>query len=296
MWRTPGEQRRTLEHDGRTRDLLIHVPPRADDRPLPLIVVFHGGGGTAVLAKHATGWSEKADREGFVVAYPEAVRKRHNERPSFTHNPQLWNAAAGLGYAERVGIDDIGFAAALLASAVESGAIDANRIFGVGFSNGASMALRAVAALSSRFAAVAAVCGHLWDLERRPAEPVPLLYIAGAKDRLNPIEGGIVTTPWRNTLNRPPPHRTALTWAEWCGCPLEPSAHTNSAGVEFRRYGDAAERSVVEYHVLAELGHHWPGGRSVMNERYAGPMLTSFDATAVIWEFFQAHPRAGRSR
>jgi len=291
VWHTPGEHRLTLDWASRTREVLVHVSPASAPAPRPLVLCFHGGGGTAALAKHATRWSELADAEGFVDAYPEAVRKSADERPSFTRNPQLWNAGTGIGYAERERVDDVGFVGALLDMALAGGAIDERRIYAAGFSNGAAMALRAAAALSHRFAAVAAVCGHLWWFETLPTEPVPLVAIFGGRDPLNPIEGGEVMSPWRRPLVRPPVHRTTLTWAEWCGCPLEPTRHTQESGVEFRRYGEAGARACVEEYLLADLGHHWPGGNSVMNERIAGPTLPGFDATGVIWSFFHDHPR-----
>ena len=44
----PGDHTRTLEHDGRTRTYIVHVPPKYDPKqPTPVVLAFHGGGSNA---------------------------------------------------------------------------------------------------------------------------------------------------------------------------------------------------------------------------------------------------------
>jgi len=44
----PGNHRVSLQHDGRPRAYIVHVPPAArDGQPLPVVLSFHGGGGNA---------------------------------------------------------------------------------------------------------------------------------------------------------------------------------------------------------------------------------------------------------
>ena len=35
------------------------------------------------------------------------------------------------------------------------------------------------------------------------------------------------------------------------------------------------------------LGHHWPGGRALLNPRTAGPPSDVVNATEMIWTFFK---------
>src|SRR5258706_558792 len=95
----PGDRWLSVEHEGRTRTCLVHVPPQYDPtHPMPLVLFFHGGMGTAEQAAASYGWSEKADKEGFLVAYPNG-----------TGRLQTWNAVHGCGAAFREGVDDVGF-------------------------------------------------------------------------------------------------------------------------------------------------------------------------------------------
>src|SRR3954449_8029837 len=55
---------------------LLHVPARAK-APLPLVMAFHGAGGTGAGMAGYSGLSATADRYGFAVLYPTAGSSRH---------------------------------------------------------------------------------------------------------------------------------------------------------------------------------------------------------------------------
>ena len=82
---------------------------------------FHGGLGTAKHAASAYGWNEKADKEGFLVAYPNG-----------TGAIQTWNAMHGCGSAFKSSVDDVGFVKALIEdlNAKKVTASDANKVKG----------------------------------------------------------------------------------------------------------------------------------------------------------------------
>src|SRR5271157_4317806 len=70
----PGDHTRTLKHDERTRSYIVHVPPKYDPKqPTPLVLAFHGGGGNAQVMMRFYGLNDKADKEGFIVAYPNGT-------------------------------------------------------------------------------------------------------------------------------------------------------------------------------------------------------------------------------
>jgi poly(3-hydroxybutyrate) depolymerase len=69
----PGDHWLSLRHDGRTR-YLAHVPPAAaSHRALPVLLSFHGAGGTPAGQQRFTQTDSLADREGFFVVYPEGT-------------------------------------------------------------------------------------------------------------------------------------------------------------------------------------------------------------------------------
>lgn len=64
----PGDHTRTLEHDGRTRTYIVHVPPKYDPKqPTPVVLAFHGGGSNAEQMVRFCGLNGKADQDGSVV-------------------------------------------------------------------------------------------------------------------------------------------------------------------------------------------------------------------------------------
>ena len=67
-----GDHERSLAVGGATRTYIVRVPPRVSEgAPLPVVLAFHGGGGTASSFKGYAGLDALADREGFVVVYPD---------------------------------------------------------------------------------------------------------------------------------------------------------------------------------------------------------------------------------
>jgi polyhydroxybutyrate depolymerase len=287
----PGEHPRTIRVGELERRYILHVPAGYDgSRPLPAVVVFHGAGGAARVAIVATGWSNKADGVGFFAVYPEGVRPDPNRSPTFLRNPQFWNTGAGIGYADEHDIDDIGFARALLDEVPKLVNVDSRRVYASGFSSGASLAFQAAMEFPERIAAIGPVAGHLWAREPRPTRPIPLVYVAGTADPLNPYHGGVVTSPWGHVRERPPLERSVLTWVSWIGCSSEPQVVLDRDGVRCLRYGPGPQGAEVDFYTVEGAGHVWPGGPPVLAEWIAGKPSDRLNATDVIWEFFERHP------
>jgi polyhydroxybutyrate depolymerase len=271
---------------GISREYLLHAPAGHDDSsPLPLVVMLHGGGGTAKTAATATRLSEKADQAGFFAVYPQAL-PRDTVRPvTFLRNPTFWNVGSGFGHAERLRIDDVAYVRAVLDDVADRNPIDRRRIYVAGFSNGAALALSVAVDLSERIAAVTAVAGHLWRKDVAPKRPVPLLYMIGAQDPIVPPAGGVVHSPWGKDHTLPPVRDTIEQWARWLGCSVEP--HIVPAPQQ--RDGPGSGGGEVLFHTLDEAGHVWPGGVPVLAERIAGPSSNALDATGEMWRFFERY-------
>lgn len=283
--------RESLMHDGGRRDYAIHIPPTPTGGPRPLLLSLHGAGGSAEISARATGWADKADREGFVVAFPESTRLDPSRPVAFLSNPSFWNAGTGIGFPAAV--DDVGFLRALVGVIKRRTPIDPDRVYAAGFSNGAAMAMRLAVEAPEEFAAIAAVAGHLWVRDRRPT-PVPgLIYIAGDADPMSPWEGGRFTTPWGRKFTSPPVRETYELWASWLG-PHERRIEARSDGVTLERFGPDAAGAKVHVHRIGGCGHVWPGGPAVLAERITGPLTDKLNATEVIWEFFSSCRRAAR--
>ncbi len=283
-------QRGSVDVDGLTRRYLIHVPENLlGGEGAPLVVMFHGGGGTARAAATQSQWHHKAEREGFIAVFPEGTGRDPEAPGNFLRNPQIWYDGSGRFTASRErAYDDVAFIDRLLDELSTSYPIDPTRIYATGFSNGASMTFRIGVELSGRFAAVAPVAGTFWLEAAQPERPVPLLYITGEEDTLNALDGGIPTTLTGREMGKakPPVIDSIERWAEMIGCPQEPVSIDAPEGVTAVRYGPCADGAEVRFYTVADCGHTWPGGRSLLPERVVGPRTDRLDATDLIWEFF----------
>src|SRR5262245_27773676 len=88
---TTGPRLQTIDmaFQGRTRQYLLYAPAAPNGS---LVLVFHGGGQTAAVIRRISGFDALADRERFIVAYPQAFERS-------------WNDGRGTTSAEQQGVD-----------------------------------------------------------------------------------------------------------------------------------------------------------------------------------------------
>jgi polyhydroxybutyrate depolymerase len=274
------EERRTLRVNGEDRAYLLDVPSGyRSAHPVPLVLVFHGAGGRAQGFARHTGFSAVAEREGFVVAYPQGLERR-------------WNDGRGNGTPH----DDVGFVRVLLDTLQEELGIDPRRIYATGISNGAMFSYRLACDLPGVFAAIAPVAGALPErLAPTCGHTLPVSVVAfqGTADPLVPYAGGGVAGRQGSVLGA---ERSIAFWGEIDGCAgqpsttLEPDRVRDGTRVRRLAYADCREGRAVVLYAVVGGGHTWPGGPGV--GRIVGRVTHELDATQVIWNFFAQHPRA----
>jgi polyhydroxybutyrate depolymerase len=289
----PGHQQLTLKVGSLKRSYLLHIPPKYEKaKPLPLVIMLHGMGGTALLSQRETGWSTKADSENFIVVYPEATRPEQTRSPNLRTNPQAWNDGSGRFHAAERNIDDVAFIKALIDSLENSYTIDPNRIYVTGFSNGASMAFRLGAELSDRITAIAPHSGTCWTEGLSPVRALSICYLAGDSDTLNPIKGGFPKLAMggkdQGGREKPPVMVMITKWIKALECNETPTSDTNERGVRTLRFGPGRNASEVVYFCVEGLGHHWAGGTSQAPEFLVGKNNNKLKATDVVWDFFMS--------
>jgi polyhydroxybutyrate depolymerase len=173
-----------LDHDGRERRYHLHVPPHAQDvAGLPLLVVLHGGGGNGEQVRESTGLAAAGVRAGFVVVFPDGTG------PLRTHL-LTWNSGGIAVYAQEHDVDDTGFLKAVVADVQRRVAIDANRVFAAGHSNGGMMCHRLAREAADVFTGIAVVEGAMDFTAADAATPIAVLLIHGTADEHVRYEGG----------------------------------------------------------------------------------------------------------
>jgi polyhydroxybutyrate depolymerase len=276
----------TLIVDGTARTYTVCIPAGYDGRrPLPVVVMLHGAGATGRGVIAETGWDRKADREGFLAVFPDAMRADPSSPPAYLTNPQLWNDGSGRSPGFLQVADDVRFLDQLSTDLAKKYSVDTRAVFLTGFSAGASLAFRAAALLPGRFAAIAPVAGPCWPLPSAPPpRPVPTLFIAGTADPINPLAGGTISLPW-GTFAQPPLLASLQGWAGWNGCTTGLKHVTGQPGIRTLACPDGRPLRVC---LIEGLGHIWPGGEPQFPAAFIGTDPGAMRATDAIWAFFAA--------
>jgi len=285
----PGDHTREFAHGGAERRYLLHVPALARPAPLPLVIAFHGGGGNAPGFQRYAGLDALADRDGFLVAYPSGSSRLFSERLL------TWNAGECCGFAAEAGVDDVGFALAVIEDVAQHSALDRSRIYATGHSNGAMMAYRLAAEAAQHVAAIAPVAGAMALRHFAPERAVPVLHIHSVDDPRARYAGGVT-----ETLGREIYHRSAeAELARWRGraaCPEAPAVLEQRTwpardGTEHTAtllaWAPCEGGSEVRLWKLTGAGHGWPGADPVLPERILGPRSDVISAADEAWAFLR---------
>jgi polyhydroxybutyrate depolymerase len=250
-----GSSTHSIEVDGVRRTYIVYRPASLPARA-PVVVMLHGGFGSASQAQKSYGWDAEADRGHFVVAYPDGLN-------------HAWNTGGGCcGVPGKTNADDTGFITAMVSAIRRLVPVDADRVYATGISNGGIMAYT-LACHTSVFAAIGPDSGTA-------DKSIP--YQGGQGGGVAHIDGPSVPS-----LN-----------ARWRGIDHCATPAVKTAGAVTTSTASCPAGHAVELITIAGAGHQWPGAASrPLLQRILGtdPPSTALNATQVIWQFFAAHPR-----
>lgn len=264
------------------RDYILHVPKSYDrDRPTPLVILLHGHGARAQTFERSTGMSGNADKNGFIVAYPQALG-----------SPSVWHT--GVDGSAR--IDDVAFIRILIDSISSDYNIDPSRIYVAGHSNGAFMAYRVGSALSSTVAAIGISAGSIGRITSHgdtlrigaPSTPVSVIAFHGKADQTVPYDGGAEEDGPRRIVSAP---QSIHFWVNGDGCSAKPATTVLDQGNVIRDdYTECRAGSEVVLYTIVDGTHKWPGDDAPWWELW-GHASHAVSATDAMWSFFKAHPK-----
>lgn len=267
-----GPLQRTVVLDGVERFYTLFVPRALDrSKPAPLVVFLHGSGITANVTERDAGLDAQADRQGLLVAYPQAT-------------PGGWNhGCCNDAFAKKV--DDVGFVRRIITDTSAEAKVDPDRIYVGGFSAGASMAYRLVCDIPELLAAVGAISGALVTEGCSPRADLSILEIHGTKDELVLYAGCSPTTKscGNRAMTAAPAEQMVAGFRTLFGCPAPVVRHDGA------RTTTAASpcRGGTEISLLTVEGgvHQYPVAS------VTGGTLATADANEVL-AFLLAHRRA----
>jgi polyhydroxybutyrate depolymerase len=269
-----GTSTQTITVDGLRRTFLVYRPttlPAA--QPAPLVVMIHGGGGTAAAAERSYGWDAEADSGHFVVAYPDGINRG-------------WSVGGGCCHftGSPTTDDDVAFIAQLVATLSRELPINPAQVYATGISEGGMMTYR-LACQTTIFAAIGPDSATLLGDCRSPA-PTSVIHIHGTADSRIPYDGSAGSGVHRIHGPAIPALNTTWRTTDHCGPPLI----TGSGTVTTSTAACADSRGVVLITVDG-AGHQWPGATCNLRcaTGTADPPSTALDATQTIWQFFSAH-------
>lgn len=253
----------TIMHDGVTRAYRLHVPATYDRRPAsgaPLVFAFHGLRTTASIMAYVSELHDTAEREGFVLVYPEGL-------------DMSFNAGRCCGTASADEVDDVGSTLATLERVAATLCIDRPRVYATGLSNGGHMAYRLACERADVFAAVTSIAGVVAVPSCRPSRPVPILHFHGTDDRVVRYDIGI---DGRGA------ERTVDDWATRNGCRAQSSVVSQVGEVTCRARSGCRDGAATQLCTIEGGGHQWPGGRDLPG---LGHNTRDISASAATWAF-----------
>lgn len=198
-----------------TRSYVLHVPPTYDPtRPAPVVLDFHGAGGSGANQRATSPYPAVTDPEGVVMVFPDGVNG-----PIGT----AWN----VGPCCVPGVDDLAFVDALVADLKQRICVDSRRVYAVGVLTGGGMAHHLACQRPDVFAAVSPSAFDLLEetvADCTPRVPVSVVAFRGTADTRVPYDGGSSNMVPSMPVTFLGAQATFARWATIDGCTGAPSA------------------------------------------------------------------------
>ena len=294
----------TMTFGGRLRDYRLHVPPAAaGGQPLPLVLNLHGATQNAQLEEITSDMDPPADKNGYLVAYPDGTRisKVLTPDPVAKQAQYGWNAGQCCGLPVTRHINDVGFLLAVIANVAAHTPVDLRRVYVTGISNGGMMAYAMAAEASSHVAAISSVSGQVEIPTIHPTRPVPTMEFHSVDD---PI------AKWAGVPNADPKLRLSVLegidqWVKADGCHPTPRTQNPWSAPPVRSRParrppwspteDVPKEPEVALWRFTGSGHVWPGSPLNMGPAKnwilagVGRGIILVNANQTMWQFFERY-------
>lgn len=272
--------------EGHGRQFRIYIPDNIGKfpGPRPLVIALHGLASSDIrlIDKTRGQFMALADQYGFVVVYPNAILRR-------------WDLGQGqLAALARPRRDDLAYLEHVIALAAGMAPIDPGRIYGVGFSQGAQMALALACTRPGLLRAIAMVAMTVPDFLAETCADAPafgVLMIHGTSDPVVPYQGGQIRVGNR-VFDRFLPFEHSLTlFQARNGCARTPDktrhlddVPEDDTSVLIRQWHNCRRAKLAAFTIIGG-GHKWPHEPQAVRTPL-GPVSREIYPAREIWRFF----------
>ena len=265
---------RTIVQGTVTREYILHVPASYDSNtPTPLVINFHGFGGSASDFSMAIGGgysnlNSLADSRNFLVAYPQGVVRAKEGAE--------WDP--GDNGSQNINDNDVYFVEQLISDISKEYMVDLSRVYATGYSNGGMMAYGLACSRGDLIAAAGIMSGIMLQGTCDVNEYTSIIHFHGIADHVLPYEGNQDFQPvsdvvkfWLNHNNIPTSSRV--------------TTELNGGDVVRDEYqGGNENTSVVLYTINRE--HDKPGGHVWFSDDIGGT-----NPNQILWDFLSNYSR-----
>ncbi len=271
-------EERVIEHEGLERSFLIYVPTNIKENA-PLVVAIHGYTSSAKTLMGYSGINQIADKEGFLVAYPQGTKDSRDNN--------FFNV--GYEFHSDSKVNDVNFIREIVLNLTKDYKLNSKRVFATGMSNGGDMSYLLACTSSDLFTAVAPVAGVMMKdtLENcNPVKKIPIFEIHGTKDSISKFEGDMNNEDkWGAYYDLPSTiefwvNKHALNEKETIQ--LENKNTEDGTTITFERYWSDESQREVWFYIVNDGNHTWPG----MTGLFSRTANQDINSAEEIWKFF----------
>ena len=271
-------EERVIEHEGLERSFLIYVPTNIKENA-PLVVAIHGYTSSAKTLMGYSGINQIADKEGFLVAYPQGTKDSRDNN--------FFNV--GYEFHSDSKVNDVNFIREIVLNLTKDYKLNSKRVFATGMSNGGDMSYLLACTSSDLFTAVAPVAGVMMKdtLENcNPEKKIPIFEIHGTKDSISKFEGDMNNEDkWGAYYDLPCTiefwlNKHALNEKETIQ--LENKNTEDGTTITFERYWSDESQREVWFYIVNDGNHTLPG----MTGLFSRTTNQDINSAEEIWKFF----------
>lgn len=258
------------------RTYTIHLPKKYSkkEQPYPVLFLFHGNPSKGWQMKFYTGMNKTADKNNFIVIYPDAIDKRWDFSNCKNVKP------------------DVLFIKNLIRKINNEYNVDLSRLYFCGMSGGGYFLSNLAKYIPEKMAAMILVASGKTNPKytcggEKTAQPIPFMLIQGTADPI--IYNKTSPRIWLYS-----PEETISYWVFQNKCDTIPQITNipdinkkDNSNVQKILYTSKIGKDVLFYKIK-NGGHHWPNSRFDANRFVKidlGKLNEDFDTGQAIWDF-----------